>query len=128
MFKVTFKNKQGIKVVGLEGDLTSDNIKLIRDNLIKEDTHIRNYIFDLEKLELIDSTGLGYIIGCLKTAMKNNMQIKLLHLNNQPKIIFEITRVTSLFEIFTSENEALSSFEKKGVYNESAHTNLQQTA
>jgi len=128
MFKITYEKKQNIKVIRFWGDLTSDNIKLIDKNIIVDSEHIGNFVFDLEHLELIDSTGLSYIINALKLSMKYNTQIKLLHLLNQPKVVFEITRVNTLFELYENETEALNSFRSKGSLHESTTSIKQQSA
>ena len=127
MFSINYENKQDIIIVRFNGSLTSDTIKAIKSDVISKVDHSKNYIFDLEKLELLDSAGLSYIINCLKITMKNNTQIKLVNLINQPKIVFEITRVDSLFEIYKNEVEALNSFNKEK-HNESSNTSMQQRA
>mgnify|MGYP000464312219 FL=1 len=128
MFKINHETKKGIKVIRFWGDLTSDNMKIIDKDLIVDTEDIGNFIFDLKELELIDSTGLSYIINCLKTCMKYNTEIKLLNLQNQPKVIFEITRVNTLFKVYENETEALNSFKNKGSFYESDTTIKQQSA
>ena len=122
MFSINYENREHITIVRFKGSLTSDNIKLIKNDLISNNNNSKNYIFDFKKLEVIDSAGLSYIINCLKTTMKNNTQIKILNLINQPKIVFEITRVDSLFEIYNNEREALNSFKNKEESSESNNT------
>lgn len=128
MFSVTYEKKLNITIVRLLGKLTSDTVEKIKNDFERDFDKTRNYVFDLEFLEFIDSTGLGFIIQCLKKTLENEKQIKLLRLNNQPKIIFEITRVESLFEIYEDEVVALNDFKSEGTYDESTHTTLQQTA
>ena len=123
MFSINYENREHITIVRFKGSLTSDNIKLIKNDLISNNNNSKNYIFDFKKLEVIDSAGLSYIINCLKTTMKNNTQIKILNLINQPKIVFEITRVDSLFETYNDEREALNSFKNKEESSESNNTN-----
>ncbi|MCJ8327536.1 MAG: STAS domain-containing protein [Campylobacterales bacterium] len=122
MFSINYENREHITIVRFKGSLTSDNIKLIKNDLISNNNNSKNYIFDFKKLEVIDSAGLSYIINCLKTTMKNNTQIKILNLINQPKIVFEITRVDSLFETYNDEREALNSFKNKEESSESNNT------
>ncbi len=128
MFKINHETKQGIRVIRFWGDLTSDNMKVIDKDLIVDTEDIGNFIFDLKELELIDSTGLSYIINCLKICMKYNTEIKLLNLQNQPKVIFEITRVNTLFKVYESETDALNSFKNKEPLYESDTTTKQQSA
>ena len=123
MFSINYENREHITIVRFKGSLTSDNIKLIKNDFISNKNNCKNYIFDFKKLEVIDSAGLSYIINCLKITMKNNTQIKILNLINQPKIVFEITRVDSLFETYNDEREALNSFKNKEESSESNNTN-----
>ncbi len=128
MFKINHETKKGIRVIRFWGNLTSDNMKIINKDLIVDTEDIGNFIFDLKELELIDSTGLSYIINCLKICMKYNTEIKLLNLQNQPKVIFEITRVNTLFKVYENETEALNSFKNKESLYESDTTIKQQSA
>ncbi len=128
MFKINHETKKGIRVIRFWGNLTSDNMKIIDKDLIVDTEDIGNFIFDLKELELIDSTGLSYIINCLKICMKYNTEIKLLNLQNQPKVIFEITRVNTLFKVYENETEALNSFKNKESLYESDTTIKQQSA
>jgi len=126
MFSMSIEIKNGISIVRFHGDLTSDNIKLLKEDLLSTDKGLNHFLFDLEKLELLDSTGLSYLINCLKYSMKNNTEIKILHLDNQPKVVFEITRVNTLFELYDNEKEALNSFKEHN--NESNHSTAQHSA
>ena len=119
MLKVTYENKNNIQIVHFSGDLTSNNVKYIKKDLLLGKEALCNHIFDFTHLEIIDSTGLSYIINSLKKTIESHTQIKLLNLNNQPKMIFEITRVDSLFETYDNEEKIMNSFYNKETKNES---------
>ena len=113
MCSADYKTTGNIVIVTLKGELTVQSIKKIKDDFKKYLYSNRYFIFDLNDLNMIDSSGLGYIINCLKAVTPKGGDIKILNLNTQPKIIFEITRVDSIFKIYTNQSEAIKSFKNR---------------
>ncbi|GGH23126.1 STAS domain-containing protein [Paenibacillus segetis] len=57
------------------------------------------FLIDFSECQFIDSTGLGVIVSSYKKCVENGGGIKLKSLNPNVKKIFELTRLTSVFEI-----------------------------
>ncbi|MDD3119492.1 MAG: STAS domain-containing protein [Victivallales bacterium] len=70
----------------------------------------RSFIFDLKDMDFIDSTGLGCIVACLKSAVEADGNIKLVNLQEKPRMVFEITRAYKIFEIFDNVDTAAESY------------------
>lgn len=66
----------------------------IKDNMPGMD----ELILDLEETTYISSAGLRVILNARKT-MKNKEDMKVIHLNNDLKEIFDMTGLSGLFEI-----------------------------
>jgi anti-sigma B factor antagonist len=100
--------ENGVAIVGLTGEVdvyTSPRLKQeIVDLLNQGYTKI---IVDTTKVEYLDSTGLGVLIGGLKRARERDGDLRLIC--DSPRIlrIFEITGLTKIFDIHRSEAEAL---------------------
>jgi anti-sigma B factor antagonist len=100
--------QDGVAVVALSGEVdvyTSPRVKQeIVDLLNRGLTRI---IVDTTKVEYLDSTGLGVLIGGLKRSRERDGDLRLIC--NNPRIlrIFEITGLTKIFDIHNSETEAL---------------------
>lgn len=70
-------------------------------------------VMDLEGLEFLDSSGLGALVSCLRRIKEKKGEIKLAGLRPEVRSIFEITRVSRLFQICETVEEAVKAFRKK---------------
>ena len=61
-------------------------------------------------MEHVDSSGLGALVSVLQWMNGNGGVIKLCCLQSRPKIVFDITKVYRIFDIYATEAEALASF------------------
>ncbi|MDR3563214.1 MAG: STAS domain-containing protein [Negativicutes bacterium] len=57
------------------------------------------YIFDMSALEYIDSSGLGVLITVKKRSQRWGGMISLHGLSGTIKELFEVTRLTTLFQV-----------------------------
>jgi anti-sigma B factor antagonist len=69
-----------------------------------------NVVFDLEGLELIDSSGVGAIVSLFKRVRTLQGDVKLACINGQPAEIFKLLRLDKAFQIFASVDEAVKKF------------------
>ena len=70
-----------------------------------------NVIFDLAKLELIDSSGVGAIVSLFKRVRTLQGDVKIAQLQGQPAEIFKLLRLDRAFEIFDGIDEAVARFD-----------------
>ena len=70
----------------------------------------RFLLFDLSQMNHIDSSGLGALVYVLQKANAQDGSAKLACLQPRPRIVFDITKVYRIFEIFDSVDAALASF------------------
>ena len=84
----------------LEGELdvsTADELKKYLHKLVDEKNI--NMKLDLEKLDYIDSTGLGVMIGILKRLKIENKEVYIQKPKNNVKKIFNITGLDKIFKL-----------------------------
>jgi anti-anti-sigma factor len=67
-------------------------------------------LLNLENIEYLSSAGLGNLVGLLKKSRRGNGQFKLCKLQGSIFELFEVMRLTKIFEIFDTEENALKSF------------------
>jgi anti-sigma B factor antagonist len=67
-------------------------------------------VFDLSKVEYVDSTGLGVLVSSLRQVHSSHGDIKLCGLTKPVRALFELVRMHRIFEIFNEPQEAVDSF------------------
>jgi anti-anti-sigma factor len=106
------REKEGISILDLKGRLTvGEPSGRIREKVNEEivNSHI-NIILNLEGVEYIDSTGLGSMVICFTTLQKAGGAMKLQSLNKRNIELLLLTKLSTVFEIFVSEQDAVNSF------------------
>ncbi|BAW96553.1 anti-anti-sigma factor [[Synechococcus] sp. NIES-970] len=84
-----------------------DNIKYLefRDDLIKSVTEEKKEIalLDFTGITFMDSAGLGSLVLLLKAVRSHGAKMVLCHVNEQVQMLFELTNMDKVFEIFPTQ-------------------------
>ncbi len=96
----------------LDGTKTSEFRQEISDSVAKD---IKIILIDFKDVTFMDSSGLGALVLSLKTARSAGAKLFLCSINDQIKMLFELTSMDRVFEIFSSRQE----FEQKLLKNQS---------
>lgn len=108
----SLRQKEGITIVDLHGRLTvGDSATGLRDQiraLVAEGKS--KLILNLGDVDYIDSTGLGTLVVCFTGMQKAGGQLKLLNLNRRNVELLVLTKLTTVFELFSDEQDAVNSF------------------
>lgn len=81
-------------------------------------------VFDLSKMHHVDSIGTGIFLRCICQAAKSDGDIKLAGMLPHIAVLFELTRIGRLFEIYETSISAVLSF--TSVIPQASHPNLSQ--
>lgn len=103
------RQSDGRTIVAVGGEIdvyTAPKLRDVISELIAEG-HYR-MIIDLEKVEFLDSTGLGVLVGGLKKARSHDGSVELVCSQERLLKIFRITGLAKVFTIHESEAAALS--------------------
>ena len=110
--EITKKEVNSVSVLYLKGrlDLASgaglkDEIK----SLIEKENHLIH--LNLADVDFINSSGLGVLVSIMKEIRVHKGRLTLSDLASYVQEIFEITQLSHIFEIFTSESEAINSYQ-----------------
>lgn len=126
MLSVNYEKTNEVIVVRLEGELMIEEVKKLKDEFSEHYINSKYFLFDFKNVSMIDSSGLGYIVYCLKKLREKEGELKILNLENQAKLIFEITRVNSIVDIYSDEKVALKVFDMMENGYESNNSNQQE--
>ncbi|CAN5751532.1 MAG TPA: STAS domain-containing protein [Actinomycetota bacterium] len=97
-------------VVSVSGEIDVYTAPKLREKLIElvsEGTY--DVIVDLEKVDFLDSTGLGVLVGALKRVKAHDGSLALVCTQDKILKIFKITGLTKVFPIHSSVDEAAGS-------------------
>ena len=110
---ITKRSNDDVVILDIAGEIDLYNAPVIKDiinGLIEEQKF--NVIINLEKVTYIDSSGIGALISSLSNLKKYQGGLKIINVYASVRKVFELTKLTSFFDIYNSEEEALESFGK----------------
>ena len=81
--------------------------QLVRDRL---DAGHRGFVINLSGCNWIDSTGLGELVKSLVAVMRFGGNMKLAEVPPKLLGVLNVTNLSSVFEVFDSQDEAIASF------------------
>jgi len=100
-----------IVVVKLSGKILFSSVQKMKKELsavLKKNDY--KMVLDLEGLTFTDSSGLTLLISLLRQANENGGDIKLLSPPETIHSVLKITKLTEVFEIFYTLDEAIAGF------------------
>ena len=75
----------------------------------------KKLIIDLSKVTYVNSTAIGVLVSAHMTYSKNKGQVKLCGINKNINNIFVITKLTLVFDVCETREDAVKSFEQAKV-------------
>jgi anti-sigma B factor antagonist len=105
------RKNEGIQILDLQGRLIIGDSETILRNAIVALAEARavNIIFNLAGVTVIDDDGMGALIFCYARVVKSGGALKLLNLPLHLSLMV-VTKLDTVFEIFTDEQDAVNSF------------------
>jgi len=107
---LTTREVDGHTLVAVGGEIDVYTAPKLRDKiseLVAAGNH--SLIIDMEKVDFLDSTGLGVLVGGLKKVRAQDGTMSLICNQDRLLKIFRITGLAKVFTIYTSEQDALAS-------------------
>ncbi|BAY11218.1 STAS domain-containing protein [Calothrix sp. NIES-2098] len=100
---MTQSEVQVIKLSGIINSATSQDLRQRLTELIEKGTKI--VLIDFQDVTFMDSSGLGALVLAFKTLRAANSRLVLCSINEQVRILFELTSMDKIFDIFSSQDE-----------------------
>jgi len=107
------RDHQGIVVFEVDGEIRrSDVPEPTLHDLIKEQLERgkRDILLDLKKVDFIDSFGIGELLASYVSTQNLGGKLKLCHVSKKLLLLFEITRLVKVLEIYEDCDRGLKSF------------------
>jgi anti-sigma B factor antagonist len=102
-----------VTVVDLSGRIVlGDGSALLRKTIrgLLEDQR-KLILLNLADVDYIDSSGIGELVSGYTTVKNRSGDLKLLHLTKKVRDLLQITKLYTVFDVFTDEGSALRSFD-----------------
>ncbi len=112
MLKCVTKTTKGITIISLEGNVMGGPDAAALNDLLRNllQKKITRVVIDLEKVVLINSTGLGILINGLMLMRKAGGELKLAHPSQKILHLLEITKLHKVFDVHKTVQSACKAF------------------
>lgn len=111
--KIHEENKSDVQIIRLSGKVIGGpdlmELKTAFQNAVNHDR--LKVLLDLGHVSWMDSSGLGVIVSGHTTVKRAGGEMKILNATKKIHELFIITKLITVFETFSDEEEALQSFE-----------------
>ena len=96
----------GILTVSVDGRFTACKAPEVRESVLSGMVDGDNVLFDLSRMVHIDSSGLGVLVQILQKARHGGGDVVLAGIQPGPRIVFDITKVSKVFDIVPALSDA----------------------
>ena len=104
-------SKEGVAILTLKGRLAVGESTSVREKITELAAAGKvNVVADLSSVDYIDSTGLGTLVICFTSLKKQGGSLKLVNLNKRNIELLLLTKLHTIFEVFTDVQDAVNSF------------------
>ena len=106
------QEREGVIVLELSGKLVFGEECDSFNQQIKDllDANKNKIILNLEEVKYCDSVGLDCLVNALVSAENRNGDVQLLKPSKKVQDLLDLTKLNTVFDIHTSEEEAVASF------------------
>jgi len=106
------REREGITVLDLKGRITAGHeAGELREKIgALAAAGIRMVVLNMAGVDYIDSTGLGALVMVATALRKSGGNVKLLDLTNRNIQLLVMTKLTTVFETFNDEQDAINSY------------------
>ena len=100
----------GVIIVSVDGQLIVANRNELKDKVLKAlEAGELKVVLDFLSTEYIDSSGLGVLVSVSKKIREAGGELRLAALNEDLRMLFELTKLDTLFKICDTTDEAVQS-------------------
>ena len=119
--QVNLRHKGSITILDIEGRIIGEEalaLKAIIDQQIQaidgEDEHAEklNLILNMERVQMMDSSGLGALVASHTTIRRSGGDVVLLNLGGNVRSLIVMAKLMTIFDCYNTEAEAIAGIMK----------------
>jgi len=105
----TTKREGDYSIIAVEGNIALDNVNEMKKFITPqmEDNNIKGIVVNFNKVDFIDSSGIGLIVSIFKTLQKRKANFALSQMSIKNREIFSMTKLDRILFICESDDEAI---------------------
>ena len=114
--QINLRRKGSITILDIEGRIIGADalaLKAVIDEQVElangqteQDGHL-NLILNMERIQMMDSSGLGALVASYTTVQRNQGRIVLLNLGGNVRSLIVMAKLMTIFDCYNSEAEAI---------------------
>jgi len=110
--RATYRDAGVVTVVDIGGRITLGEGSALLRKTIREllDDNRTKIVLNLADVNYIDSSGIGELVTAFTTVKNRGGDLKLLHLTKKVHDLLQLTKLFTVFDVYSDENIALGSF------------------
>ncbi len=112
--QINLRHKGSVIILDIEGNLVGPNTielkKIIDDQIQTADHEPVFMILNLERVQMMDSSGLGVIVAAYASVRRDNGRVVLLNIGGNIRSLIVMAKLVTIFDRYETEAEAIASF------------------
>jgi len=105
--KTSTRELHGTTIVDVTGDIDMSTSPIFRKALLESLGKTARLAINLTDVRYVDSSGIASLVEVLKAARNTDKRLVLFGLNEPVQEVLQLTRLTKIFEIRKTEQEAI---------------------
>jgi len=106
--ELKIRKSSNIYIIDIQGEMDLYNSYKLKDLVMKMlEKKVTKFIINLDKVEYIDSSGIGALIYICSTIKKMNLQLLVTNVHGSVKKVIELTKLMGYFPMAATVNDAI---------------------
>lgn len=109
--EISTRYRDNVAILDISGEIIGD-ARFDLNKAIQEEVEANRagLILNLEEVPMMDSVGLGMLVGAYTSLTRRGAKVVLLNAGRSVRYLLVITKLDQVFEKYDDEDEALESF------------------
>ncbi len=110
--KIEIRTIGDARILDCSGKITLGEGTMVIRNTVRDMVQggVKKIVLNLADVSYIDSSGIGELVSTYTTVVNSGGQLKLLNLTKKLHELLAITKLLTVFDVFTDEKAVLASF------------------
>jgi len=106
--ELKIRKNEEVYIIDVDGEMDLYNSYKLKELVMKMlEKNVEKFIINLEKVDYLDSSGIGALIYICSTIKKMNLKLVIANIHGSVKKVIELTKLMGYFPIANSIEEAM---------------------